>query len=328
MKKIYRILAAVAIVPMAASLMAASCVNVDPDDKDEEEVVLEEPALEEFATAGVVAAYQTTNVRRLVSYDFNGSGTATLGFKMVDEIRTRAEAETPDFYEVYPYTASAGAGEAVNYQIEGFGTIAIELTQEGGTATAVITIMENNQEVVENVPAVVPSAAAVTTFSANICRDWKVKELFVEATGDDIKQTIGRRFTSGDLNEILKYVSEKGINVNSNQLKYQMNVDVIKISKFGSITIKFGATAVAEYKEYPIHDPYVVSINPSNLESPEQDLGNILKEYVKDVTFKEGSSTTLKVTADGNATIKVVANIEDKNGKKYMITVEGVFEQA
>ena len=337
MKKLIRVFAIAAIVPMMVCTVATSCKKNNPDkDKEKAEVVLEETTYADFVTAGKVAKYQTTSSRRLVTYDFNGSGTATLGFKIVEEVTavevaaTKAGSdETPDYYEVHPYTTSGGEGDAVDYNIEGFGTLTIEVTEEAGTGTvtAVVTIKENNQEVVENVPAVVPESAAVTTFSTNICRDWKVKEIFIEGSGDGLKQTIGYRFKGCDLNEMLKFLEGKGVKLNNKQLQYQMNVELIKISKFGEISVKFTETPVVEYQVYPVRESYVVNVNPAYLETADKNLGNILKELAKEVTLKEGSSATITVTAEGTATLKVALDILTKDNKNYKLTVEAILEE-
>ena len=238
MKKALRILAIAAILPLMASVAISCKKKPNPnDDPDGPMPVLEETKYDEYVTAGIVSEYETESVRVLVSYDFGGDGTATLGFidKEVTKALTKAEVTGEVYYEVYPYTVKDGAGNATDYVVEGFGTLSIEVVENTATgeSTAVVTIKEEGSTEVDTVTATIPEKVEETTFSKNICRDWKVKELSVDGTGGDLKQRVGRRFTGCDLNEMMAYLKEKGINLNSDKLNYQMNVTLVRISEYG-----------------------------------------------------------------------------------------------
>ncbi len=329
MKIALKTLALAAILPLIVSV-AVSC-NKEPDpskDKSGSMPVLEETKYDKFVTAGVVADYVATSSRKLVSYDFGGNGTATLGFVDVMETKviTKAEETVSDvYYELYPYKVEDGEGNVRYYIVEGFGTLMIEFVEDPSSEVpAIVTIIEDGAETIKDVPAYIPEKVEETTFSKNICRDWKVRELFIEGSGGDLKQTVGRRFTGCDLNEMMAYLKEKGVDIDSDALNYQMNVNLIKISEYGEITISFGETTVADYKEYPVHKPYTVKVNPQYLKEAEQNLGNIIQGMLVGITFKPGSSATLTVAADKTAQLKASAAVQDWDGNEYAFAIEAV----
>ncbi|MBP5506130.1 MAG: hypothetical protein J6X89_08555 [Bacteroidales bacterium] len=332
MKKTLRILTVAVMVPMMVSLMAASCKKQPKPNPVEEMPVLQPTVFAEYITAGTVGDYDITTTsksRKLVSYDFNGSGTATLGFKEIvnQAALTKAgEAVIPDYYEVHPYTAKDGAGNAVDYSIEGFGTITIELKEEDGQATAVVTIKEDGEPVIDNVEATVPEQAPETVYTTNICRDWKPTGLFIEGSGTGIKQTVGRRFTGCDINEILAYLKEKGLKLDSSKYPYHMNVDKLSLSSFGAITVSFVKSTFQDAK-LPVRAPYVYNCDPAFMADPAANFGAILKGMVKDITIKDDSTASIKVNEDETCDFAIFAHVITKTNEEYQLKVEMTLEK-
>ena len=114
----------------------------------------------------------------------------------------------------------------------GNGKWLIEYTEADGTSHEGIATL-NDEEV---------SGA----LADNLCRSWKPTSIIVSASGGDLTDAIvGKKF-SADINEIIAYLKEKGVDINpSNYAQYQLQS--IDYAENGLIIINFKDFAIAPF---------------------------------------------------------------------------------
>ena len=173
--------------------------------------------------------------------DITSGGKFLLGFLDTDAAKPE---EAPLKYKSgkYEVRETKAPSADLKFTFEMYGSLIIK--QDNGGGSWIVEYIDPDGSAYEGA-AILTNDKVSGVLADNICRSWKPTSFILSVSGGDLTSAIvGKKFPA-DINEVVKYLKEKGVKIDANYAKYSL--ESIDFLESGMILVNFKDFAISPF---------------------------------------------------------------------------------